>query len=244
MVLFILMPVLLSGCRKKDNFPLFQMERQEDYTEILYIDGIQYRRDSGKSWDEQAHYSSYNEYVWTPAEGIGEQIGICGRGAEKGGGLAVYEIAGDDDRIFLYTYPRNFYFGGTETRLWMREDVSLGVPTAEMVSSVTAVSEKEEIALVQTDDPVMISLLLESFNNGSRAQEKFKSKGEWSDCFLVLHHKDYPFLQYKMECCFSLDQGTACCQNQYRKWFVLPEEWFAALAEAEPFNQVKDFHRN
>ena len=60
-------------------------------------------------WDEQAHYyNDGDQYVWTPAEGIGRQIGICGEDANKGYGLAIYEIAGDEARIFLYTAPRKF----------------------------------------------------------------------------------------------------------------------------------------
>ena len=96
-------------------------------------------------WDEQAHYyNDGDQYVWTPAEGIGRQIGICGEDANKGYGLAIYEIAGDEARIFLYTAPRKFYSGGAETRLWMQDGVILGLPTAEMVSSVTLVSESED----------------------------------------------------------------------------------------------------
>ena len=91
--LLVLVAVPLAGCQSGEDFPVYQMETREDDTEILYIDGIQYQRDLSGGWDEQAHYySDGNQYVWTPAEGIGEQIGVCGKDADKGGGLAIYEI--------------------------------------------------------------------------------------------------------------------------------------------------------
>lgn len=145
LALLVLTAVLLAGCKSGEDFPVYQMETREDYTEILDIDGIQYQRDLSGGWDEQAHYySDGNQYVWTPAEGIGEQIGVCGKDADKSGGLAIYEIVGDEARTFLYTAPRKFYTGGVETRLWMQDGVTLGTPTAEMVSSVTLVFENED----------------------------------------------------------------------------------------------------
>lgn len=93
-------------------------------------------------WDEQAHYYSDGaQYVWTPAEGIGEQIGVCGADVDKGGGFAIYEIVDDEGRTFLYTAPRKFYSGGVESRLWMRDGVTLEAPAAEMVSFITVISK-------------------------------------------------------------------------------------------------------
>ena len=42
--------------------------------------------------------------------------------------LKCFEATGDEDRTVLYTEPRKFYFGGKDVRLWLREDVSLGLP--------------------------------------------------------------------------------------------------------------------
>ena len=63
------------------------------------------------------------------------------RGAKDGGGygFAIYEVAGDEGRAFLYTVLRRFYFGGKDGRLGMRAAVFLDPPTVEMASSVTVV---------------------------------------------------------------------------------------------------------
>ena len=136
LALLVLTAVLLTGCQSGEDFPVYQMESREDDTEILYIDDIQYQRDMCADWDELAHYySDGDQYAWMPAEGIGKQIGVYGKDVDKGYGFAIYEIAGDEARTFLYTAPRKFYTGGVETRLWMQEGVTLGTPTAEMVSS-------------------------------------------------------------------------------------------------------------
>ena len=67
---FVLAAVPLAGCQSGEDFPVYQMETREDYTEILYIDSIQYQRDLSGGWDEQAHYySDGNQYVWTPKIG-------------------------------------------------------------------------------------------------------------------------------------------------------------------------------
>ena len=131
--------VFLTGCHSQEETTVYQLETQEDNSEILYIDDVQYRRDSGGT--ELAMYYSGGD-VWTLSEGLGEQIGICGNGADSGGGFAIYEATGDEDRTVLYTEPRKFYFGGKDVRLWLREDVSLGLPTAEMVSHITITCAK------------------------------------------------------------------------------------------------------
>ena len=219
-----LIAVPLTGCQFGENFPVYQMETREDYTEILYIDGIQYQRDLSSGWDEQAHYySDGNQYVWTPAEGVGEQIGVCGKDADKGGGLAIYEIAGDEARTFLYTAPRKFYTGGVETRLWMQDGVTLGTPTVEMVSSVTLVFENEDSTSAQVDDPAMIAALLEALNGDS--DQKPTGEG-WVGGSLIMHHKDFPFLQYEVEFCYSPEQEISYCQNVDREWLPLPAGWF------------------
>ena len=137
-------------------------------------------------------------------------------------------MAGDEEHIFLYTWPAHFYFGGTETRLWMQDGVTLGTPTVEMVSFVTLVFENEDSTSAQVDDPAMIATLLEALS-GDNAQ---KLTGEdWVRGSLIMHHKDFPFLQYEIECCYSPEQEISYCQNADRDWLPLPAEWFAVLSE-------------
>ena len=226
---FVLAAVPLAGCHSGKDFPVYQMETWEDDTEILYIDGIQYQRDLSGGWDEQAHYySDGNQYVWMPAEGIGEQIGVCGKDADKGGGLAIYEIAGDEARTFLYTVPRKFYTGGVETRLWMQDGVTLGTPTTEMVSSVTLVFENEDSTSAQVDDPAMIAALLEAYS-GDGVQ--VPDSEDWVYGSLIMHHKDFPFLQYEIEYICSPELEISYCRNKKREWLPLPAEWYAVISE-------------
>ena len=228
--LLVLLAVPLAGCHSGEDFPIYQMETQEDDTEILYIDGIQYQRDLYADWDELAHYySNGGQYAWTPAEGIGEQIGIYGKDADKGYGFAIYEIAGDEARTFLYTAPRKFYTGGVETRLWMQDGVTLGTPTAEMVSSVTIViEEQEERTPVQVDDPAMIAALLEAYSGDS---VQVPNSEDWVYGSLIMHHKDFPFLQYEIEYRCSPELEISYCRNKKREWLPLPAEWYAVISK-------------
>ena len=230
LALLVLVAVPLAGCQSREEFPIYQMETREDDTEILYIDGIQYQRDLCADWDELAHYySDGDQYAWTPAEGIGEQIGVYGKDADKGYGFSIYEIAGDEARKFLYTTPRKFYFGGVETRLWMQGGVTLGTPTVEMVSSVTIViEEQEERAPVQVDDPTMIAALLEAYSGDSL---RVPNSEDWNFGSLIMHHKDFPFLQYEIEYRCSPELEISYCQNKKRKWLLLPVEWYAVISE-------------
>lgn len=227
--LLVLLAVPLAGCRSGEDFPIYQMESREDDTEILYIDGIQYQRDMCADWDELAHYySDGDQYAWTPAEGIGEQIGVYGKDVDKGYGFAIYEIAGDEARTFLYTAPRKFYTGGVETRLWMQDGVTLGTPTAEMVSSVTIVIEnQEEHTPVQVDDPAMIAALLEAYSGDSL---EVPDSGDWEFGFLIMHHRDFPFLQYEIEYRCSPELEISYCRNKKREWLLLPAEWYAVIS--------------
>lgn len=93
------------------------------------------------------------------ADGLGEQIGVCGNGADSGDGFAIYEAAGDENRAVLYTEPRKYYFGSKDARLWLREDVFLGLPTAEMVFYITIICDKKEDVQTQTDDNSMVALM-------------------------------------------------------------------------------------
>ena len=48
--LLVMVAVPLAGCQSGEDFPVYQMETREDYTEILDIDGIQYQRDLSGGW--------------------------------------------------------------------------------------------------------------------------------------------------------------------------------------------------
>ncbi len=224
---------LFAGCGSKENLPVYPMEDLGEYGIVLTVDGVRYQRDLAEYGDEQAcYYRDHDTYVWTPAGGKGKQIGVCGEGAEDGSGLAVYEIAGDEERGFLYTQPRKYYFGGVEGRLWMREDISLGTPDAEMVSSVTVVYGEEERASIQINDPAMIAALTEAYSSGGeKAEGAFLEGDGWSGRFLVLHHKDYPFLQYRIQYrCHSAKGRAVFCQRDKLTWSLLPQEWMELLA--------------
>lgn len=221
--LFIGITLFLTSCHSKDNFTVYRMETQEDNLELLYIDDVQYRRD----WNgnELAMYYNGGD-VWTLADGLGEQIGVCGNGADSGGGFAIYEAAGDENRAVLYTEPRKYYFGGKDVRLWLREDVSLGMPTAEMVSSITITCDKKEDAQTQTDDRILVEGLLDAYHSKSeQSVELPATDGQWISYTFILHHKNYPFLQYEISGGYSLSQNAAYCCNDELEWFVLPEEW-------------------
>jgi len=225
-VFFILL--LATGCQRKESFPIYQMEDLGEDEQILSIDGVQYQRNLTKYGEEQAcYYNAHDKYIWTPADGIGEQIGVCGEGAEAGGGFAIHEIAGDGERRFLYTQPRKYYFGGVEGRLWMREDISLESPVAEMVSAVTVVYGEDESASVQIDNPVMIAALLEAYNgDGEPIEGSFLDSDGWFGEFLSLHHRDYPFLQYRISYrCHQGQSRAVFCQRDKKTWSALPEEW-------------------
>lgn len=227
----LLLPV---GCQRKENVMIYPMEDLGEYGMVLSVDGVKYQRDLARYGEEQAcYYSNHDTYVWTPADGIGKQIGVCGEGAENGGGFAIYEIAGDEEREFLYTQPRKYYFGGVEGRLWMREDISLGFLDAKMISAVTVVYEEEESASIQTEDPVLIGALLAAYNdNKEQVEGAFLDRDGWSGSFLILHHKDYPFLQYRIQYCCHLEQERAVfCQRNKLTWSALPEEWLEFLTQ-------------
>ena len=235
-ILMILISVFLAGCDSWEAPTVYRLETQEDDSEILYIDNVQYRRD----WNgnELAMYY-YGGDVWTLTGGLGEQIGVCGTGADSGGGLAIYEVVGDEEQTVLYTKPRKFYFGGRDARLWLREDVSLGMPTAEMVSYITITCDQNEDIQTQTDERDLTEGLLDAYCSESNRSVEFPAADEqWTRYTLTLHHKDYPFLQYEITGGYSLDQNRAYCRNDDLEWFVLPEEWGKVLAKTT--NLVND----
>ena len=218
--------LLLTGCQFGDKYPFYPLEKCEDNSEILYMDGVQYVRK--QEWDEHAHYREGGyQYAWTPAEGIGEQIGVCGDEDTQYAALKIYEVVGDEEHIFLYTWPAHFYFGGVESRLWMQEGVTLGTPTEEMVSSVI-VASKEEDTLAQVNDPAMIAALLEAYNGDS---VQVPNSEDWVYGSLIMHHKDYPYLQYEIEYRYSPELEISYCQSKNREWHLMPAEWFAVISE-------------
>lgn len=149
--------------------------------------------------------------VWTLTKGLGEQIGVCGNGADSGGGFAIYEAAGDEDHAVLYTEPRKYYFGGKDVRLWLREDVQ-----------------------TQTDDRTLVEGLLGAYHSESGQSVELPAADEqWIRYTFILHHKDYPFLQYEKSGGYSLNQNMAYCCNDKSEWFALPEEWGNVLAKAD-----------
>ena len=78
------------------------------------------------------------------------------------------------------------------------------------------------------DAPAMIAALLEALN-GDNAQKL--TGGDWVCGSLIMHHKDFPFLQYEIEYRYSPEQEISYCQNADREWLPLPAEWFAVLSE-------------
>ena len=144
--------------------------------------------------------------------------------------MDVYEVVGDEDHIFLYTYPAHFYFGGTDYSLWRREGVILNEPSVETVSSVSLVYDEE--TLFQVDAPAMIAAFMEVYSSDTKQAMDIKNDGDWRGCSLIMHHKDFPFLQYEIECRCSLEQGTACYRTSaLGEWFPLPAEWYAVISE-------------
>ena len=229
--LFLLAAVWLAGCRSREELPVYQMETREDGSELLLINGVEYRRD----WNgnELAMYYNGGD-VWTLADGLGRQIGVCGEGAESGGGLFIYEVAGDEEQAVLYTFPRKFHFSGTDVRLWLREDVSLGLPAAEMVASVTVTWNQEGLAPVQIEGRSFVEALLDAYRStGDRAVKLPDGDDQKIGCTLILHHKDYPFLQYEISGCYFPSRDEVYCQNDDREWFALPGSWAEVLGEGE-----------
>ena len=120
------------------------------------------------------------------------------------------------------------FFGDIDSRLWMQDGVTLGPPMAEMVSSVTVVSKEEEETSAQVDDPAMIAALLEAYNGDS---VQVPNSEDWVYGSLIMHHKDFPFLQYEIEYRYSLELEISYCQNKKHEWLLLPAEWYAVISE-------------
>lgn len=225
LALFILIGVLLAGCQSEENFPFYLMETREDYSEVLYMDGIAYERHLTREDEEVYKRYSGSRYNWTiVVEELGQQIGVCGKDANQKPELNIYEVIGDEDRIFLYTYPAHFYFGGTDYSLWRQEGVILNEPSVETVSSISLVYHEE--TLFQMDAPAMIAAFMEVYHSDAQQAVNIENDGDWQDCSLIMHHKDYPFLQYELKCRCSLEQGTVCYRTSaLGEWFPMPTKW-------------------
>ena len=110
----------------------------------------------------------------------------------------------------------------------MQDGVTLGTPAAEMVSSVTIViEEQEERTPVQVDDPAMIAALLEAYSGDSLG---VPNSEDWDFGSLIMHHKEFPFLQYEIEYRCSPELEISYCQNVHCEWCSLPGEWFAVIS--------------
>lgn len=231
--LFALAVVLLAGCQFGKNIPFYLIETHEDYSEVFYIDGVRYDRCHNRKDEEAYKYYSGSRYKWTTmTEEDGEQIGVCGKDADKKPASKIYEVLGDEEHIFLYTHPAHFYFHGRDLRLWRQEGVVLDAPGLETVSSVSLVYEKE--TLLQVDDSAMIAAFMEVYHSDTQQAMDIGNGGDWRRGSLIMHHKDYPFLQYEIECCCSPEQGTACYRTSaLGEWFPLPAEWCKTISETD-----------
>ncbi len=233
LVLLVLAVVPLAGCQSREDFPFYPLEEREDYSEVLYIDGITYERRYPREDEEAYQRYSGSRYRWTTvAEEYGQQIGVCGKDADQKPELDIYEVIGDEERIFLYTYPAHFYFGGTDYSLWRREGVTLNEPSVETVSSVSLVCNEETLS--QVDDPAMVVAFMEIYHSDTQQAVDIENDGDWQYGSLIMHHKDYSFLQYAIECCRSLEQGVACYRTSaLGEWFPLPTEWCRVISETD-----------
>lgn len=221
---------LAAGCRHGKSYPYYQIEELPDDGRLITIDGIQYRR---KDFNENEPVMYYNGGdVWTLADGLGEQIGVGGSGEDSKIQYDIYEAAGDTERTVFYLTPHHFYFGGRDPRLWLREDVSIELPTAETVSRIEVFLEEEDEARMRTEDSALIADLLDAYRRGSGQSVKLSQYGgERMRCSLILYHAEYPVFSYEIECCYIKDQEAALCRNDASEWFLLSEEWAKLLGK-------------
>lgn len=101
-----------------------------------------------------------------------------------------------------------------------------------IVSSISFVYHEEP--LFQVDDPDMIAAFMENYNSNTQQAMDIENGGNWQGYSLIMYHKDYPFPQYEIECCYSPEQGTACHRTSaLGEWFLLPAEWCKVISEAD-----------
>lgn len=146
----------------------------------------------------------------------------------RSGGFDICRIEGDEECYFLYVLPNHFVFGPYYTYFCVREDLQMTLPSVETVSYVALVYGDAENTLAQVDDSSMIAALLEVFNGDSI---QALDGEDWVYSSLIMYHKDFPFLQCSIKCCFSSEQEISYCQNENREWIILPDEWYAVISE-------------
>lgn len=213
---------LLAGCREGKKLLFCLLETGSPYA--LTVDGVRYIADT-----DVVRTQGHSSQLWLFSGEIGSATGICGGdNPEKGGGYDVCQIKGDDEHRFLYVRPNHFVFGPYNTYFFVREDLPLERPSAETVSSVTVVYDDRENTSIQADSPAMTAALLEAYSSGSACPS---NGGNWLYGTLIMHHKDFSFLQCEIEFRYSPEQETACCESQSHQWTPLSAEWSAFLAE-------------
>jgi len=223
LLLVLLSFLLLAGCRAKKNLPFYQFEDSKN--SVLIVDGTRYIENT----EVISQYDYYDRLYWKFTGEIGDTIGVCGGDdAERGGSYDVCKVKGDEECCFFFVRPNYYVIGPYITYILAREDLQITLPTVENVSSVAVVYNNNEHAPTQVDSPAMIAVLLEAFN-GSTVQAPNLEGGEWVS--LVIDHKDFPFLQCKIKCCYLMEQETVYCQNKDREWFALPAEWCEVISE-------------
>ena len=231
-LLLALAVVSLAGCRSREDLPFYPMESEGD-SQVLCVDGVRYERSYPRE-DEEAYIRySGSRYCWTTTEAeYGPQIGVCGEDADKTPALNIYEVAGNKERTFLYTYPVHFYIGGPDYSLWRREGVTLGAPSAETVASISFICQ--EGSLFQVDDPALIAAFMEVYHSDGQPPADIEDGAGWRGCSLIMRHKEYPFLQYEIECYYSPEQKTACYRTSpLGEWFPFPAAWCEIISEAD-----------
>ncbi len=132
----------------------------------------------------------------------------------------------------FYLTPHDFYFGGRDPRLWLREDVSIELPAAETVSRIEVLLEEEDEARMQTEDSALIADLLDAYKRSSEQSVKLSQYGgKRMRCSLILYHAEYPVFSYEIECCYIKEQEAAFCRNDALEWFLLSEKWAKLLGK-------------
>ena len=216
--------LLLAGCKLGKDLPFYQFE--DDKTSVLTVDGVRYIEDA----DMIRNRTNATGLFWIFTGKLGETIGVCGGdNAESGGGFDVRRIEGDEEQNFLYVCQNYFAPGLYHIYFCAREDLQMRPPSVETVSSVTIVyyNDKENTS-AQVDNSAMIPALFEVFN-GDRIQTL--NGEDWVYGALIMYHKDFPFLQCKIEYCYSPEQEISYCQNEKCDWLLLPVEWYAVISE-------------
>lgn len=214
---------LLAGCKAK-NLPFYQFEDRE--TPILIVNSVRYIEDT----DAIRHRTNAPGLFWNFNGEIGPAIGLCSGNAEQGGRYKVCPIKGDAEQCFLYVLPNHFVFGPYYTYFCTREGLQILPPSVETVNSAALFYKEEKKPSAQVEEPAVLAALLEALGSNSVQRP---AGTDWKYASLVMGHKDFPFLQCEIKCCYSPEQETAYCQGEGYKWFLLPQEWLEVFLEHE-----------